>query len=176
MHWIGYLIWLIGQVISSAFTVAVDTLRIDNSQDPIIVNYPLRVTGEWERTFFSTSITMTPGTLSVGFRPVEDVPGAESASGLILLVQAVYGSDPAEVIADLAHMEEKMVPRLADTPIEYAEWMLAGGYAEDYRRDVDTPLHEVDEERDTEAEQERMAAVKKARARANNGKRKGAHR
>ena len=163
MHWISYTIWLIGQVIASASKVAIDTVRINNTQDPIIVNYPVRVTGEWERTLFSTSITMTPGTLSVGFRPVETIDGAESESGYILLVQAVYGSDPAEVVADLAHMEEKLAPRVADTPLHFSAWMYAGNVGDGYRNDIDFPLAELDENSAKSKEQKRVDRVKQAR-------------
>lgn len=142
MHWIRYTLWLIGQVISATAVVARDTVRIHNRHHPIVVYYPLRVTTDWERTVFSTSITMTPGTLSIGFRPVSEIPDAESASGLILLVHAVYGDNPREVVEGLADMEARVAPRIADTSVAYKPWMFAGAYSDGYRKDINFPMAE----------------------------------
>ena len=104
-HVIRFGIWLIGQVFAGALTVARDVVRRRSHMHPIVVAYPLRVTKGWQITALATSITMTPGTLSVGLRPDTDGDGPE-----ILLVQAVYGADPTEVFEGLADMEERMVP------------------------------------------------------------------
>ncbi|MCK7642520.1 monovalent cation/H+ antiporter subunit E [Corynebacterium sp. CCM 8835] len=104
-HVIRFGVWLIGQVFAGALTVTRDVVRRHSHMHPIVVAYPLRVTKDWQIAALSTCITMTPGTLSVGLRPDADGDGPE-----ILLVQAVYGAEPAEVFAGLADMEERMVP------------------------------------------------------------------
>jgi monovalent cation/H+ antiporter subunit E len=52
---------------------------------------------------------MTPGTLSLGFKDVD-----ESGCPRVLLVHAVYGADPDEVIAGLADMEERLAPHVKE--------------------------------------------------------------
>ncbi|MCK7676005.1 monovalent cation/H+ antiporter subunit E [Corynebacterium pygosceleis] len=107
-HVIRFGIWLIGQVFAGALTVARDVVRRRTTMHPVVVAYPLRVTKGWQIAALSTCITMTPGTLSVGLRP--DGDGSDGEGPEILLVQAVYGTDPSEVFAGLADMEERMVP------------------------------------------------------------------
>ncbi len=99
MHAIKYVLWLVWQIVLAANTVLVDTLKGNKGMDPIVVHYPLRLSKDWQITAFAVSITMTPGTMSIGLR--EDHT---------LLVHAVYGSDPKAVLEDLAHMEATMAP------------------------------------------------------------------
>ncbi|GAB2502610.1 putative monovalent cation/H+ antiporter subunit E [Corynebacterium atrinae] len=107
MHVPIYILWLIKEIFSAGYQVAWAGLRPAAGYDPVIVRYPLRVTSDWQIFWFSTSITATPSTLSLGLRePAE--PGAPR----ILLVQAAFGSDPAEVMASLADMEERMAPHV----------------------------------------------------------------
>ena len=80
---------------------------------PCVIFYPLRVRTDWDRFWFSTSITATPGTLSLGFRHAASEDGSD-----LLIVQAAFGDDPLEVIEDLADMEEHLRPELKDTPID----------------------------------------------------------
>ncbi|QGU06258.1 putative monovalent cation/H+ antiporter subunit E [Corynebacterium occultum] len=105
MHLLTYIPWLIKEIFVAGFTLLVAAFRQDAQIHPVVVHYPLRVSTDWQLFWFSTSITMTPGTLSMGFRePV--APGDPR----ILLVQAVQGADPADVCASLADMEERMAP------------------------------------------------------------------
>ncbi|MBN9643758.1 monovalent cation/H+ antiporter subunit E [Corynebacterium mendelii] len=106
---ITYLFWLIGQVFAGAIAIAVDICRKETKMEPVMVEYPLRVTKDWQIAAFTTSITMTPGTLSCG-----TIPPDNEGEPTILLVQAVYGHDPAEVIAGLADMEQRLAPSIAD--------------------------------------------------------------
>lgn len=109
IHAVKYTAWLLTQVFIGAMIICRDVLRRKPRFDPVVVAYPLRVTTDQELAMFSTSVTMTPGTLSLGFRnPVEE------GGPRILLVQAVYGSDPSEVLAGLADMEERLAPHVAD--------------------------------------------------------------
>ncbi|MCI6205702.1 MAG: monovalent cation/H+ antiporter subunit E [Corynebacterium glucuronolyticum] len=99
---IKYFFWLIGQVIVGGVTIAVDMLRPSPNVKPVVVHYPLRITSERDLAAFSTSVTMTPGTLSLGFHDG------------FLDVHAVYGQDPDEVLAGLAEMEERLNPAVKE--------------------------------------------------------------
>lgn len=103
-HWVVYSLWLIGQVFAGAWSIAVDALRPHSQMHPAVVRYPLRVTSDALVTAFSTSITMTPGTMSIGV--IDDAAGVPE----YLLVQAVFGADEQEVLDGLADMERRLWP------------------------------------------------------------------
>ena len=131
LHTIGHSVkyggWLLGQVLAAAWSVIADANRKRTQIDPVIVAYPLRVTTDREIGIFTTSITMTPGTLSLGLLevgdplpcdvsmtpgPHEPAPCDRSERGLLLLVHAVFGSDPVSLMADLADMERRISPNI----------------------------------------------------------------
>lgn len=97
-----FFFWLVGQIIVGALAILRSAFSRDTGFKPVIVSYPLRVTSDCDIFWFSTCITITPGTLSLGLR------------GDHLLVHAVYGADPGEVLAGLADMEERLVPSVKD--------------------------------------------------------------
>lgn len=105
MHLFRYIPWLIKEIFLAGFTLLVAAFSRDPKIDPVVIRYPLRVSSDWQLFWFSTSITMTPGTLSMGFRE-PTAPGEPR----ILLVQAAQGADPAEICAALADMEERLAP------------------------------------------------------------------
>lgn len=96
-----FMLWLIGQIIVGAVVIVRSAFSRNSGFEPVVVAYPLRVTSDRDIFWFSTCITITPGTLSLGLR------------GDTLLVHAVYGADPGEVLAGLAEMEERLVPSVA---------------------------------------------------------------
>lgn len=98
-----YFPWLIGQIFIAGWVLAKDAWTGSKQVDPCIVHYPLRVHKAWQLALLSTSITVTPGTLSIGLR--EDNT---------LIVQALHGSDPQSVLADIAEMEARMDPSIKD--------------------------------------------------------------
>ncbi|AKK02148.1 monovalent cation/H+ antiporter subunit E [Corynebacterium epidermidicanis] len=102
MHLLKFIPWLIGQIFVGGVVIVRDSFSPGNAMQPVIVSYPLRVTSERDIFWFSTCITITPGTLSLGLRDDR------------LLVHAVYGADPGEVLAGLADMEERLVPSIRD--------------------------------------------------------------
>ena len=158
VHSLRYGVWLIGQVYVATWEVIKDAFSLHSKMDPCVVAYPLRVTSERDIAALSTSITMTPGTLSLGILseddrfptdlvparephaavpvPASDVPpvdssGADEASSELardvgksrwLLVQAVFGSNPDEVMTDLADMEARMAPHVLDVTKPGKEW------------------------------------------------------
>ncbi|MCS5478286.1 monovalent cation/H+ antiporter subunit E [Corynebacterium sp. YIM 101645] len=107
MHLLIYIPWLIKEIFASGLQVAWAALRPNAGYDPVVVRYPLRVTTEWQIFWLTTSITATPSTLSLGLREPA-TPGQPR----ILLVQAAFGSDPADVVAGLADMESRMAPHV----------------------------------------------------------------
>ena len=101
-----YSAWLIGQLLLASRDVLVDTLTGNKKLDPSVVVYPLRVTKDWQITAFACSITITSGTISIG---LDEGPLGER----LLMVHAIFGSDPLGVLKDLAHMEETLAPHVA---------------------------------------------------------------
>lgn len=116
MNALLYVPWLIKEIVVSAVSLAASALKPRTGFDPVVVSYPLRVRGQWQVFWFSTSITVTPGTLSLGLREPER-PGDPT----ILLVQAVHGSDPRQVIEDLADMEGRLAPSVRDQELLLAD-------------------------------------------------------
>lgn len=114
MNAVIYFFWIIKEIFAAGTSAVIAAFKPDPGMRPIVIHYPIRLTSEWEKFWFSTSITATPGTLSIGFR--ED--------GDILLVQAVFGNDPIGIIEDLADMEEHLKPSLKNNPVdaESVQW------------------------------------------------------
>lgn len=109
MHVVTYILWFIKEIFVSGFQLAACSFKADTGYHPVIVRYPLRVTSSWELFWLTSSITATPGTLSLGLRepPREGLPR-------IVIVQAVLGDDPAEVLAGIAEMEERLAPHVKE--------------------------------------------------------------
>lgn len=114
-HWIVYGFWISKEIFVAGWDAIVAAFSPNPGMQPIVIHYPLRLTSEWDIFWFTTSITATPGTLSMGLRHPRTQGGAD-----ILLVQAAFGSDPEDVIASLADMEEHVRPSLKSTPIDPA--------------------------------------------------------
>ena len=112
LHGIRYFPWIVKEIMVAGFSTALAAFRADSGLQPIVIYYPLRVDREWELFWFSTSVTATPSTLAMGFRDT----GAGKPR--IMLVQAAFGSNPEDVIAGLADMEEHVAPRVKDTPVD----------------------------------------------------------
>ncbi|APT92293.1 cation:proton antiporter [Corynebacterium phocae] len=104
-----YFPWLVKEIFSAGFALSATAFQRDNEYHPVILRYPLRVTSAWDIFWFTSSITATPGTLSVGLREPthENMPR-------IILVQAVQGNDPKAIMEDLADMEERIAPEVAE--------------------------------------------------------------
>ena len=83
MNAIVYALWLIKEIFVAGISLALAAFKPDNEYNPVIIRYPLRVTSAWEIFWFTSSITATPGTLSLGLRepPRKGLPR-------IVLVQA----------------------------------------------------------------------------------------
>ena len=120
-HALWYATWLTGQIIKESVVMAIDTLGTGRNIAPVVIYYPLRVTSERDIAAFIASITMTPGTLSLGVTGPKEVDydavaGERNSKdafavarsefnthGLyhvqrFLAVHAMYGSDPQELL------------------------------------------------------------------------------
>lgn len=111
-HCIGYAAWLIKEIFSAGFSTATAAFKPNTGLDPIIIYYPLRLKTDWQIFWFSTSITVTPGTLSLGLR----YP-TKHGDPTLLMVQAAFGADPEDQIAGLIDMEEHVNPAVKATPL-----------------------------------------------------------
>ncbi|MDO4909548.1 MAG: Na+/H+ antiporter subunit E [Corynebacterium sp.] len=107
MHWFSYIPWLIWQIILGAFGIDRDALRSQSQVDPEIIRYPLRVDSDRLITILSLSITMTPGTMTIG---VEDDPNGVR----YLLVHSIWHDDPQELVESIGDMEARMCPRVRE--------------------------------------------------------------
>ncbi|MDY5785418.1 MULTISPECIES: monovalent cation/H+ antiporter subunit E [unclassified Corynebacterium] len=128
IHAVGYGAWIIKEIFSAGFSTIIAAFKPHAGIRPIMILYPLRLTTDWERFWFSSSITATPGTMSLGFR--HDPKGTDLK---FLLVQAAFGEDPIEQIQGLIEMEERVAPRIAATPLDPAtvEWYEYHDYGPD---------------------------------------------
>jgi hypothetical protein len=141
-HVVTYCVWLVGQIVKESTTMAVDTFTTGRHIAPVIVYYPLRLTRERDIAAFIASITITPGTLSLGVTGPKEVDEDAAAGkrnlqdagsvatsefrthGLsrvqrFLAVHAMYGADPQELLHSLAVMEAKLVPSVRKKKMEF---------------------------------------------------------
>lgn len=112
LHGIGYFFWIVKEIIVAGFSTAFAAFRPNTGIEPIVIYYPLRIDGDWELFWFSTSVTATPSTLAMGFR--DNIPGKPR----VMLVQSAFGSNPEDIVAGLADMEEHVAPRVKETPLD----------------------------------------------------------
>ena len=119
MRYIAYTFWIIKEIFLAGFQASVAAFQPNSGLRPVVIYYPLRVTTDWEIFWFSTSVTVTPGTMSVGLRHSTG-PGEPQ----ILIVQAAFGEDPVDIIKGLADMEEHVSPAVKSLPLdaETVEW------------------------------------------------------
>ena len=113
MRYIAYTFWIIKEIFAAGLQATVAAFRPNSGLRPVVIYYPLRVHTDWEIFWFTTSITVTPGTLSVGLRH-RTAPGEPE----FLVVQAAFGEDPVSVIEGLADMEEHINPAVKSIPFD----------------------------------------------------------
>ena len=157
LHGIGYFFWIVKEIILAGLSTALAAFRPNSGIDPIIIYYPLRIDGDWELFWFSTSVTATPSTLSFGFR--DNIPGKPQ----VMLVQAAFGSNPEDIVAGLADMEEHVAPRVKNTPIdpEQVLWEPYKDFRDRLNPDAADPVDTADR-----ARRERRARARARRRRA----------
>ena len=84
---IGFIIFYIGELVTSTFTVMQALFRDQSTLRPGIIAFPLEARTDLEIVLLNNLLTMTPGTLGVGLSPdrrllyvhIIDVPDPEAA-------------------------------------------------------------------------------------------------
>lgn len=102
-HWLAYLGYLLREILAGGLRIARSEMRPRLDVDPAVVEFSLRCSSDLEITLMASSITMTPGTLTLGI-----APGSETRPAS-LFVHALYGRDPQEVLAGLTDMEDRLL-------------------------------------------------------------------
>jgi multicomponent Na+:H+ antiporter subunit E len=100
---IGYVAWVAKEIVVGALDIAKDAVTPGVAMDPAIVQLPLRCHTDLEVSLMASSITITPGTVTLG------VAAADGDSPATLFVHAIYGSDADEVLEGLRDMEDRLL-------------------------------------------------------------------
>lgn len=100
---IGYLGYLAGQVWAGSWQVARAAFAPGRVSTPAIIEFPLRCRTDLQISALAASITITPGTLVLG------TAGADGDTPPTLFVHALFATDRASVLAQLADMETRML-------------------------------------------------------------------
>lgn len=98
-----YSAWLTAQVVRGALVLAKDVVTPGVAMNPAIVKLPLRCHTDLEISLMASSITITPGTVTLG------VAAADGGTPPTLFVHAIYGEDVKEVLGSLRHMEDRVL-------------------------------------------------------------------
>ncbi len=100
---VAYSSWLGVQIVKGALDIAKDALLPGVDIQPAILELPLRCTTDLEISLMASSITITPGTITVG------IASAAGSAPPTLYVHAIYAHDPEAVRADLRDMEDHVL-------------------------------------------------------------------
>ena len=95
--------WLATEVVRGALRIGADVLTPGLTMSPAIVALPLHCETDLEISIMASSITITPGTITVGIAPrTGDTPPT-------LYVHALYGADREALIGELRDMESRLL-------------------------------------------------------------------
>lgn len=95
--------WLGAEIVKGALTIARDAFTPGTAISPAIIELPLRCVTDLEVSLMASSITITPGTVTLG------IAAARGETPPTLFVHAIYGQDPEEVRAGLIDMEQHLL-------------------------------------------------------------------
>lgn len=95
--------WIGGEIVKGALTIARDVATPGTAMSPAVVELPLRCVTDLEISLMASSITITPGTVTLG------IAAAEGETPPTLFVHAIYGQDADELRADLRDMEQRLL-------------------------------------------------------------------
>lgn len=98
---VSYGLFLLREVIVGSLRIAANV--VVRRTRPSIVQYRLRCRTDLEVTAFTSSITVTPGTLVVGLASAHD---GEPAT---IFVHSLFTTDRAGVVAGLRDMEDRLL-------------------------------------------------------------------
>lgn len=97
---IRYVLWIAGEILKGTAMIARDALTPGRRSTPQILEYPLRCETDLEITLMASSITITPGTLTVG------IASAVGGAPPTLFVHAMYADDLA---SELDEMQRRLL-------------------------------------------------------------------
>ena len=100
---LGYVLWLAAEVLRQAVHLARDVLTPGLAVSPSIIEFPLRASSRLEVAAIESSITITPGTLTLGVFTRED------GSGKSLFVHFLYAHDHEAAVGELEAMEARLL-------------------------------------------------------------------
>lgn len=101
VHACAYAWFILAEVVKGSLRIAANTV-VGRSR-PSIVEYPLQCRTDFEVMAFTSSITITPGTLVVG------MAGATNGQPATIFVHSLFSTDRAGVSADLRGMENRLL-------------------------------------------------------------------
>ena len=103
LHALTYTGFIVREILAGGFTVARDVMTPGLDVSPAIVELPLHCETDLEISLMASSITITPGTVTLGIAPaVDDRPPT-------LFVHALHGQDRDEVVEGLRDMEHRLL-------------------------------------------------------------------
>lgn len=97
---VRYAFWLGGEILKGTFVIARHAVSPGRRSTPQVMEYPLRCQTDLEITLMASSITITPGTLTVGIAPAGDNRPPT------LFVHALYADDLA---GELDEMQRRLL-------------------------------------------------------------------
>lgn len=103
LRMVSYSAWLGVQIVKGALDIARDAFLPGVDMQPAILELPLRCTTDLEVSLMASSITITPGTITVG------IASAAGAAPPTLYVHAICAHDPEEVRTSLRDMEDHLL-------------------------------------------------------------------
>lgn len=95
--------WIGVEIVRGALTVGRDAFTPGTAMSPAIIELPLRCVTDLEVSLMASSITITPGTVTLG------VAAADGSTPPTLFVHAIYAEDAAAVVSDLRQMEDRLL-------------------------------------------------------------------
>lgn len=102
------------EVVTGTITVALDAFTPGKNATPMIVEFPLRCVTDAEITIMASSITITPGTITIGIAP------ALAHAPASLFVHSMYSGSRDELLGELHVMESKLLRATRGDSAEHA--------------------------------------------------------
>lgn len=98
-----YASWLGKEIVVGALDIAKEAFTPGVAMNPVIVELPLRCHTDLEVSLMASSITITPGTVTLG------VAAGDEHTPPTLFVHAIYGADAGAVLEGLRDMEDRLL-------------------------------------------------------------------
>lgn len=103
LYAVAYLGYVVRELIRGALTVAWYAVSPELRARPAIVEYPLHCRSDLEVAVFTSSITITPGTVVLG------LAGSHGEVPATIFVHSLFGGTREPVVAGLRDMEVRLL-------------------------------------------------------------------